>query len=42
MEVEVKIDIYTKLRTWQSLSCKRGKKSKNCKSNRCDMVIRGP
>ena len=42
VEVEVKMDIYAKLGTLRSLSCKRGDNSKNCKSNCCNMVIRGP
>ena len=39
VEVKVKIDIYAELGTLQSLSCKRCDNSKNCKSNRWDMVI---
>ena len=42
VEVKVKIDICGKLGTWRCLFCKRGDNYKNCKSNRWDMVIRGP
>ena len=42
VEVEVDSEVHPTLEKLRNLFCKQGDKSKNSRSNRCNMVIRGP